>query len=302
MKNIIFSIAFILLSFYIQAEERYITTSDGIKLYVNVKGTGTPCLYIHGGPGSGSYWFEKFFGNFLESKYTMIYLDQRGVGRSSGDQDQDYSLERMAMDFEEVRNALGYDSWLTLGHSFGGILQMGYVEKYPASTMGMIMVNCTLNLIESFCKSWSPKASEFSGVPDNTPCDSRENITNKLGNHIKNLREKDLFWKMGYTIKENEKIMDATYNEIPNWNGSFSSIALGIDDFWKDFKVNTPTVTVPVLFFYGTQDWMVGPGHYQGISFPNQMLWPVEGGHMPFMENKEELQKAITSYSISHNF
>ncbi len=302
MKKIIFTIAFVFLSLNIQAEERFITTSDGVKLYVNVKGSGTPCLYIHGGPGSGSYWMEKFFGEFLEFKFTMVYLDQRGVGRSSGDPDEDYSLERMSLDFEEIREALGYDSWLTLGHSFGGVLQMGYVEKYPEAIKGMIMVNCTLKMAESFCDSWSPKASEFTGVIDNTPCDSREDITLKLGNHIKNLREKDLFWKMGYILKENEKIMDASYHEIQNWNGSFGNIAFDIEDFWQDFKVKTPTVNVPVLFFYGSKDWMVGPNHYQGINFSNQMLWPVDGGHMPMMENKEELQRAILSYSTTHNF
>lgn len=302
MKKIIFTIALIFLGLHVQAEERYITTTDGVKLYVNVKGSGTPCLYIHGGPGSGSYWVEKFFGDFLESRYTMVYLDQRGVGRSSGAQDQDYSLSRMAMDFEAVRKALGYDSWLTLGHSFGGVLQMGYVDKYPESTKGMIMVNCTLNLTESLCESWGPKASEFTGVPENSPCDSPQNITSKLWNHVKNLREKDLFWKMGFSVKENEKMLDATYNEIPNWNGSFSNIAFDIEEFWQDFKAKTSTVDVPVLFFYGTKDWMVGPNHYKGIKFPNQILWEYDGGHIPFMENKEELQKAILSYSTTYNF
>lgn len=68
----------------LQAKERMITTSDGVQLFVNIKGSGKPVLYIHGGPGSGSYWFEKFFGEFLEQHYTVIYLDQGGVGRSSG--------------------------------------------------------------------------------------------------------------------------------------------------------------------------------------------------------------------------
>lgn len=302
MKKLIVTIAFVFLGLNIQAEEKYITTSDGVKLYVNIKGKGTPLLYLHGGPGSGSYWMEKFFGEFLESRYTVIYLDQRGVGRSSGDQEQDYSMDRMAMDFEEVREALGYDAWLTLGHSFGGVLQMGYVNKYPESIKGMIMVNCTLNLTESFCDSWSPKASEITGVSDNIPCDSPENITSKLWSHINNLREKDLFWKMGFSVKENEKKLDATTQEIPNWNSSFGNKALNISDYWQDFKVNTAAVKVPVLFFYGSRDWMIGPNHYKGINFPNQMLWPVDGGHLPFLENQEELQQAINAYSTNNNF
>ena len=103
MKNYLIITFLFCFGLQLQAEERMITTTDGVQLFVNIKGSGTPVLYIHGGPGSGSYWFEKFFGEFLEQHYTMIYLDQRGVGRSSGDHEADYSMDRMVLDFEEIR-------------------------------------------------------------------------------------------------------------------------------------------------------------------------------------------------------
>jgi proline iminopeptidase len=127
--------------FTVHANEKYIVTSDSVRLYVNVKGTGPACLYIHGGPGSGSYWLEKFSGDFLEQNFQMIYLDQRGVGRSSSPGNNDYSMERMIKDFEEIRVSLGINQWLTLGHSFGGILQMGYMISHPNSIRGMIFIN-----------------------------------------------------------------------------------------------------------------------------------------------------------------
>lgn len=111
--------------FTAQAQQREIITSDSVQLYVTIKGSGTPCLYIHGGPGSGSYWLEKLFGDYLEQHFQMIYLDQRGVCRSSSPKDKNYSSDRMVQDFEEVRKALGISQWFTLGHSFGGILQNG---------------------------------------------------------------------------------------------------------------------------------------------------------------------------------
>lgn len=296
MKKIVLSFLLLFLFLNTRAEEKTITTSDGVKLHISVKGTGAPCLYVHGGPGSGSYWFEKFFGEFMESKYTMIYLDQRGVGRSGGTFEDDYSIERMAKDFEEIREALGYENWFTVGHSFGGVLQMGYYELFPQAINGMLMINCTLDLKTSFCESWGPKAAEFTGTISSTPCDTPDNIRNILGNHIQNLREKELFWKMGYQIKENEKIMDATYNDIENWNSSFGNQALNVEDYWKDYRPLTYNVQVPVLFFYGEQDWMVGPKHYEQIFFPNQMLVKTTGGHMPFMENQEELMEAITAF------
>ena len=61
--KIILSFFLIVIGLNTKAQERNIFTTDSVSLYVNVKGSGTPCLYIHGGPGSGSYWVEKFFGN-----------------------------------------------------------------------------------------------------------------------------------------------------------------------------------------------------------------------------------------------
>lgn len=83
MKRIVFAGMLLLTVMTLQAQEKTILTSDSVSLYVNVKGKGTPCLYLHGGPGSGSYWLEKFFGDYLEQHFQMIYLDQRGVGRST---------------------------------------------------------------------------------------------------------------------------------------------------------------------------------------------------------------------------
>lgn len=286
--------------FYIlpaQAQEKQIITSDHVKLYVNVKGQGTPCLYIHGGPGSGSYWMEKFFGDFLEQHFRMIYLDQRGVGRSSTPEDHNYSMERMLKDFEEVRKALGIENWLTLGHSFGGILQAEYARNFPQSTKGLIMINCTLDMRESFCTSWIPKACEFLGIEDTVECsENPAQLLNGFMGVAGPLNEQGLAWKMAFALQENENRMDATYEEIPGWNNDFSSVALTIGDYWKNFKTITPEIDQPVLFFYGYKDWSVGPEHYKSINFPNMILYGSDVGHIPFMENRADLGKAITTY------
>ena len=121
MKKSLLFLAALLLAVMAAAQEKHVITSDGVDLFVNVKGEGTPCLYLHGGPGSGSYWLEKFVGDSLEKHFRMIYLDQRGVGRSTSPADGNFSMERMVKDFEEVREALGIGRWITLGHSFGGL-------------------------------------------------------------------------------------------------------------------------------------------------------------------------------------
>ncbi|MCA1758651.1 MAG: alpha/beta fold hydrolase, partial [Bacteroidales bacterium] len=190
--------------FTVQAYEKYIVTSDSVKLYVNVKGTGPACLYLHGGPGSGSYWLEKFSGDFLEQKFQMIYLDQRGVGRSSSPSDNNYSLERMILDFEEVRESLGIQSWLTLGHSFGGILQMAYANSHPGTISGMIFINCTLSMNDSFKNSWLPKAIELTGEDVPSVClDSTVSVFQRMLAIMPVLNEKGEMWKIFFDAQEN---------------------------------------------------------------------------------------------------
>ncbi|RFU69301.1 hypothetical protein [Bacillus sp. V59.32b] len=61
----------------------YISTNDGVKLFIERKGNGMPCIYLHGGPGYWSKSFSEVAGSLLENQMDMIYLDQRGCGRSS---------------------------------------------------------------------------------------------------------------------------------------------------------------------------------------------------------------------------
>lgn len=297
MNKIFFLVSFLLATIILKAQEQSFITSDSVNLFLNVKGEGTPCLYIHGGPGSGSYWMEKFAGEILEERFQMIYLDLRGVGRSTSPADGNYSMDRMIQDFEEMRKFLGFESWIIMGHSFSGTMVTGYAEEHPKSIKGMMMFNSSLDLTESISESWIPKACEILGLEDVSFYENDSiSIYDKLNRLFPLLNEKDLTWKLAYASKENEKIMNNTFDEIPNWNYDFGGIGLSHKDYLINFKKYTPDIKIPVLFFYGKNDWTIGPKHYKGVLFPNMLLWKSEVGHMPFMENKEDLEKAIDKF------
>ena len=101
---------------------------------------------------------------------------------------------------------------------------------------------------------------------------------------------------MTFANKENEAKMNSTFSEIPNWNSDFARVGISHKDYIVNFKVYTAQIKNPVLFFYGKSDFTVGPEHYKEVHFPNMLLWGSDVGHVPFMENKEDLQKAIDSY------
>ena len=174
--------------------------------------------------------------------------------------------------------------------------------RHPEVIKGMIMTNCGLNLNERD-SSWILKACEILGVTDTKPYTDESISANKRINRIfKELRNKDLFWKIGYASKMNKEIMDSSFKEISNWNKDFEKRAESIKDYWVDFKKYTQDMKMPVLFFYGINDWMVGPEHYKGVNFPNMILWGSDVGHVPFLENKTDLEKAIKSYINKFNF
>jgi proline iminopeptidase len=276
------------------AQEQRILTSDSVALYVQVKGEGPACLFIHGGPGSGSHWLEKFFGARLEKRFRMIYVDQRGVGRSGSPADGNFSLERVVQDFEEVRQALGIERWLTLGHSFGGIVQAAYAEQHPEAVSGLLMINCTLDMRESFCQSWVPHASHVLGIDAPAECpEEPAELMAAMMERIQQLHAQGLMWRMGFAAPASEAAMQRTYGGIPDWNSDFAAVAFDLPDYWRDMRERTPHIAQPVLFFHGRTDHMVGPAHHAGIAFPRMMKWASDVGHMPFLEAPDDLERAI---------
>ncbi len=282
--------------------EKHIITSDGVDLYVMVKGNGKPCLVLHGGPGSGSYYIEKLAGNFLEKNFMMIYLDQRGSVRSSSPVDNNYTMDRLVGDFEEVRNELGIDKWYTLGHSFGGILQMGYQQRHPDRILGMMMINCSLNLYESFSESWYPKACSVLGI-DNIPCPREKSEIGKLWyNLIDSLISYNKIWMISFRSIESMYEMGEKSGDIPQGNRDFEKKGFLVADYYEDFKKQTENVKIPVLFYYGKRDWSVGPEHYKSVRFKNMKLWGNDTEHMtPFLSGVADLENAINSYVAEYN-
>lgn len=153
MSHILFIAAFLLITYMSDAQKQTFVTSDRVSLFINVKGKGTPCLYIHGGPGSGSYWMEKSSGDILEKRFQMIYLDLRVVVRSGSSLNGNYTMERMLKDFEEIRKHLGVKKWIIMGHSFSGTMVTDYAYRHPDAINALMMFNCTLDLNENITKS-----------------------------------------------------------------------------------------------------------------------------------------------------
>ena len=117
----------------------------GVRLWYKVAGHPVPgqapVLYLHGGPGYNSYSFEMTIGSQLEQHMQMIYLDQRGSGRSGTAADGDYSVAAIVEDVEALRRALGVPQFVLMGHSFGGTVALEYAAKYDEHVQRLIILD-----------------------------------------------------------------------------------------------------------------------------------------------------------------
>lgn len=102
---------------------------NGIKLYYEVYGNGTPLLMLHGNGGNISA-FEKQIP-FFSKYYKVIAVDSRLQGKSGGNPDS-LSYNMMANDFCALIDYLKLDSVYVLGWSDGGINAILMAMQCPA--------------------------------------------------------------------------------------------------------------------------------------------------------------------------
>src|SRR5947208_14705439 len=98
-----------------------VTLPDGYGLNVEELGRGFPLIVLHGGPGLDHTMFRPYLDP-LGDDFRLLYVDERGQGRSDRVDPAALSLEVFARDVDRLAEALGLEAFALLGHSFGAII------------------------------------------------------------------------------------------------------------------------------------------------------------------------------------
>jgi pimeloyl-ACP methyl ester carboxylesterase len=106
--------------------------SDG-SLFVQELGSGFPLIVLHGGPGMDHTMFRPYLDPLAED-FHVLYLDQRGQGRSARVDPATLTLEVFARDIDLLAEALGLDEYAVLGHSFGAIVTTWHAVNLGTAT------------------------------------------------------------------------------------------------------------------------------------------------------------------------
>ncbi len=125
-----------------------LAVGEGVSVWYKAQGkrSAPVVLFLHGGPGYNSYAFERAVGAQLEPRLRMIYLDQRGCGRSCPAQAEQLGIANTVDDIEKLRQHLGAEHLVLLGHSFGGLVALEYQRAHPDRVAGLILAETTGDL------------------------------------------------------------------------------------------------------------------------------------------------------------
>ena len=102
---------------------------DGIEIYYESEGSGTPVMLLAGYGGVGTYWRPQM--ETFSRRFRPIAMDHRGHGRSSHDTSITYSMDQMADDVVALMDHLGIEKAHYVGHSLGGLIGQNLGLRHP---------------------------------------------------------------------------------------------------------------------------------------------------------------------------
>ena len=159
-----------------------IDTSDGHLIHFEVRGvpSGTPVIFLHGGPGARIV--QAHYDFFNPSLFFSILFDQRGCGKSKPHTClEDNTTWHLIEDIESIREKLEIDKWLVFGGSWGSTLAIAYAQKYPQHVSQMVLRGIFMLRQKELLWFYQYGASEiypeaWQGFLKEIPEDERENL------------------------------------------------------------------------------------------------------------------------------
>ncbi|WP_405063604.1 alpha/beta hydrolase [Kribbella sp. NBC_01505] len=274
----------------------------GTRLYVDQRGSESApaLLFLHGGPGSGSYDFLSFQGDRLAEHFHVIGVDQRGVQQSDPLTGPVNELDLIA-DFEALRETLGRERWSILGHSFGGRLALRYAVAHPDAVTKVVFENPAWDVLlnsETLVRAAQRIAPDIQLPPHDGPAtkqmwDERIALLHQLGE-----RRMEVYLgpdSQDLVLPADTEIAD----ELHARSGKFSEEIMKTPEFLESLQPLLAQLTQPALLIKGEYDPATSPEEIARFQsdVPDGTYYFAKGsGHFVHAEAADAYTELVTAF------
>ena len=134
------------------------TEINGYKFHTEIFGKpeSTPVIVVHGGPGQGYQYMYPL--KELSKDYRVIFYDQRGAGLSPRVDKKYLTMEQNLDDLHAIVQRFSNGGRVKLiGHSWGGMLVVGYLSKHPERVSQAVIIEPAFLYPGAPVKEWVAK-------------------------------------------------------------------------------------------------------------------------------------------------
>ncbi len=272
---------------------------NGVELYFEDTGPrdAPAIIYLHGGPGYNSYSFQDIVGEFL-SRYRVVYMDQRGCGRSGALPVNDlsvYTVDAMVDDLEAVREFLGLERFTPVGHGFGAVIGLEYARRFPQHTAMVVAVNPWVHFPE-LSRTLLEEAARLTDTPlTNIPADSESRVEKAFSM----LNSRDLLTALHFPNPQSRLRLEFSDSESGLLAGGEVQEGLVLNGLWDlEYPMYFAAISRPIAVIAGTSD---------ATSYPGQTDWLVDlasadiaeidgAGHYPWLDDLDGFVLALETF------
>jgi len=272
-----------------------ITVDGKFKVWTKKVGDGSiKVLLLHGGPGFSHDYMECFDDFLPKEGMEIYYYDQLGCGNSDAPTDTSlWNLTRYVEEVEQVRKGLGLDHLFIVGHSWGALLTMEYLYKYPSHVKGAVLSNMTAGM-NDFTSYTETLKKRFFTARDITVYDSLDKLHAYSSPQYNDLLMNKLYTQVLCRIPL-ENWPEPLLRAFKKVNTTIYTQMQGVDEFhvtgnfrnWE-FWDKLPGIKMPVLVLGGMKDEMDPESiKREGNLIPNSRTYLCpEGSHMSMYDDQ----------------
>ncbi len=298
-------------------DPHYWQVESDISLYHFAQGVGRHALVIHGGPGRP--FREPMAGlEPLSGEYRFHYYDQRGCGQSTRpidrfesrntyknmtDLDRTLGLGAQIADIERIRQILGEEKLILIGHSWGGFLASLYAAEFPERVEALVLISPANVLVMPQPEADSDLfASVRARLPESQLGEYDAFMENyfdfgKLFSHSEAdlVAREEQFGRYYLSVVDVAEADLAAQGEPGGWMTWGMYISMGQR---HDYRPALQKVNAPALVIHGADDLQSeAASRLYSDALPNARFAVIENaGHFAFQEQPERFAQLVGDF------